>query len=101
MGFDWDVVEQSPGEILDLPERLSKEKNIRFVICLDEFQNISFFDNPLGLQKKFRSRWQHHQLASYCLYGSKRHMMMEIFENSSRPFYKFGDVFFLEKIADA
>ncbi len=36
---------------------------------------------------------------AYCLYGSKRHMMMEVFTNASMPFYKFGNLMFLEKIA--
>ena len=45
-----------------------------------------------------RSVWQHHQKVSYCLYGSKRHMMIEIFNSSSKPFYRFGQLMFLRKI---
>ena len=50
------------------------------------------------MQKKMRSAWQKHQVSTYCLYGSKRHMLADIFENKSMPFYKFGDTMFLEKI---
>ena len=32
------------------------------------------------------------QLTSYCLYGSKRNMMLNIFNNSNSPFYRFGQV---------
>ncbi|MBN2861913.1 MAG: hypothetical protein JXN62_02050, partial [Bacteroidales bacterium] len=32
---------------------------------------------------------------------SKRHMMMDVFESPSMPFYKFGDIIFLEKIRKA
>ena len=98
VSFDWEEVEKNPSEILNLPETLSKAKKIEIVVCLDEFQNISHFKNHLEFQKKLRAHWQHHQIATYCLYGSKRHMMTELFESKSMPFYKFGDVLFLKKI---
>lgn len=96
--FDWEEMRKDPDEILDLPERIAKEKGIRIMTCIDEFQNIAEFDDPLYFQRRLRSHWQRHQNAGYCLYGSKRHMMMEVFADSSMPFYKFGDLFFLEKI---
>jgi hypothetical protein len=43
--------------------------------------------------------WQHHQAAVYCLYGSKRHMLSDIFQKKSMPFYRFGHVTYLPKIA--
>jgi hypothetical protein len=98
VSFDWESIAKNPQEILDLPEIISKTKNIQLVICLDEFQNLSFFDDPLDFQKKARSAWQKHQNCSYILYGSKRHMMTELFENKSMPFYKFGEILFLSKI---
>jgi AAA+ ATPase superfamily predicted ATPase len=99
VSFDWEAVAKTPAEILNLPEIISKEKEIELVICLDEFQNIAHFKKPVEFQKKLRANWQHHQVATYCLYGSKRNMMTEIFEHKAMPFYKFGDVFFLEKIS--
>lgn len=101
VSFDWEEVKKSPEEILDLAEKISREKKIQLVVCIDEFQNVGFFDDPNSFQKKLRARWQHHDLATYCLYGSKRHMMTELFENKSMPFYKFGDVMFLEKIQES
>ena len=96
--FDWDTVKHIPDEVLDLAERIAKKKNLKIVICIDEFQNISEFADPDYFQKKLRSHWQQHQNVAYCLYGSKRHMMMEVFTNSSKPFYKFGNFMFLDKI---
>jgi polyhydroxyalkanoate synthesis regulator phasin len=52
----------------------------------------------LNFQKKLRAHWQKHSKAAYCIYGSKRQMMTTLFEDSSMPFYKFGDVMFLKKI---
>ena len=100
VSFDWEELRKSPEEILDLPERASKEKKVQVVVCLDEFQNIGYFGEPLGFQKRLRAQWQHHTLATYCLYGSKRHMMAELFEQKSMPLYKFGDIMFLEKISE-
>lgn len=100
VSFDWEEVKRNPEEILNLPEMISRQKKIQIIVCIDEFQNISFFENPVAFQKKLRSQWQHHKLSTYCLYGSKRHLMTELFENKSMPFYKFGDVLFLEKISE-
>ena len=96
--FDWESIKQNPDEVLDLAEKIAKKKGVKIVICVDEFQNISGFTDPDYFQKKLRSHWQQHQNVAYCLYGSKRHMMMEVFTNSSKPFYKFGNLMFLDKI---
>ncbi len=99
--FDWNRAVENVDQILDLGEKIAKDKGIKLVICIDEFQNIGFFSNPLFFQKKLRAHWQRHQHVAYCLFGSKRHMMMEVFTKSSMPFYKFGDLMFLDKIGQA
>lgn len=96
--FDWETVKQNPDDVLDFAEKIAQKKGLKIVICVDEFQNISEFTDADYLQKKLRSHWQRHQSVAYCLYGSKRHMMMEVFTNSSKPFYKFGNLMFLNKI---
>lgn len=96
--FDWETVKQNPDEVLNLAEKIAKKKGVKIVICVDEFQNIAEFTDPDYFQKKLRSHWQQHQNVAYCLYGSKRHMMMEVFADSSKPFYKFGNLMFLNKI---
>ena len=96
--FDWDDTSRDPDEILDLAEKIAKEKGLKIMVCIDEFQNIAEFTDPNYFQKKLRSHWQRHENVGYCLYGSKRHMMIEVFTNSSKPFYKFGDLLFLNKI---
>lgn len=90
--------EGSETDILQLPERIAKKKGIRMVLCIDEFQQVGEFQDAVTFQKKLRSVWQHQQHVSYCLFGSKRHLMTEIFSDSSKPFYKFGDMIFLKKI---
>lgn len=97
--FDWDAMKHDPDEVLDLAEKLAEKKGLKIVICVDEFQNIAEFTDPDYFQKRLRARWQRHQHVAYCLYGSKRHMMMEVFTNASKPFYKFGNMLFLNKIS--
>lgn len=98
LSFDYKELKQHFSEILDLPEAIAREKGIRFVVCLDEFQNIATFPGYESFEKKIRAAWQRHSLITYCLYGSKRHMMTDIFNNPSKPFYRFGDIVLLQKI---
>ena len=92
-------VRNNADEVLDLAERIAEEKKLSLVVCIDEFQQIACFDDPEAFQAKLRSHWQLHQRVAYCLYGSRRHMMTEIFTNPGKPFYKFGQNIFLDKIA--
>lgn len=84
--------------ILDLPEKIAISKKCRIVVCIDEFQQVGEYPDSLYFQRKLRSHWQHHQHVSYCLFGSKKHMMTELFGKQSYPFYKFGELFYLGKI---
>ena len=90
--------EQSMEDLLQLPERIAKRKNIRVVVCVDEFQQIGYFTNSAQFQTELRSVWQHHELTAYCLFGSRKHMMETFFDDSSKPFYKFGDIIYLQRI---
>ncbi|MDO5570178.1 MAG: ATP-binding protein [Bacteroidales bacterium] len=87
------------NEILQLPEKIAQKKGISIVVCIDEFQQISEFKDSKTFQKKLRTVWQLQQSVSYCLFGSKKHLMNELFEKKSLPFYKFGDSIYLPKIS--
>ena len=88
-------------EILQLPEKIAEKKGCRIVVCIDEFQQIGEFKDSKTFQKRLRSVWQLQKHVSYCLFGSKKHLMNELFECKSLPFYKFGDAIYLQKIATA
>lgn len=96
--FDFSDKKLSVDEVLTLPQRIATEKGFKLVICIDEFQQVAEFDEHLSFQKKLRSVWQLQPDVSYCLYGSKKHILANLFSRQSMPFYKFGDVFFLQKI---
>ena len=88
-------------EILQLPEKIAEKKGCRIVVCIDEFQQIGEFKDSKTFQKRLRSVWQLQKHVSYCLFGSKKHLMNELFERKNLPFYKFGDAIYLQKIATA
>jgi Cdc6-like AAA superfamily ATPase len=97
-GVDFKDNKLSPDEILDLPQTIAADKNRKVVVCIDEFQNVDNYVDSLAFQQMLRAHWQLHDRVCYCLYGSKRHLLMNIFSNPDMPFYKFGDILFLQKI---
>ncbi len=87
-------------EILQLPEKIAQKKGCNIVVCIDEFQQIAEFKDSKTFQKRLRSIWQLQKSVSYCLFGSKKHLMNELFEKEPSV-YKFGDAIYLTKIGTA
>lgn len=98
LSFEWKEAEKNMSEILTMPEVLAKKKNCKILICIDEFQNLAQYSDYKNFEKKLRASWQTFKHCVFCLYGSKRHLMTQLFNDSSAPFYRFGDLFFLDKI---
>lgn len=90
--------ERSLEDLLQLPEKIANRKGFRVVVCIDEFQQIGSYPETMQFQTELRSVWQHHELTSYCLFGSRKHMMEALFDDESKPFYKFGDIIYLQRI---
>lgn len=102
MSFGVDVKNNPIGEdILDLPQQVATKRGKKIVVCIDEFQQVGEFSDSLQFQKILRSHWQEQTDVAYILYGSKKHMMLHIFGEYGSPFYKFGDMMFLDKISRA
>ena len=90
-----------PEEILQLPEKIGLSQGVHIVVCIDEFQQIGEMSDSLAIQKRLRGIWQHQRHVSYCLFGSKKHMMAQLFLNRKMPFYQFGEMMYLNKIPTA
>jgi len=101
LDLDWEDAERDPDDVLDLAEHIAAARKRTLVVCIDEFQAIAGFEGAAAFQQKLRSHWQHHQHVCYCLYGSKRHMLLDLFSNPELPFYRFGDILALGKIDNA
>lgn len=89
----------APEEILQLPQTIAQRKGCHVLVCIDEFQQVGEFPDSLTVQKRMRTVWQHQDSVSYCLYGSKMHMMTNLFQKKSYPFYKFGEMLYLKPIS--
>ena len=87
-----------PEEILQLPEIIAKEQGIHIIVCIDEFQQIGEMPDSITIQKRLRGIWQHQTHVSYCLFGSKKHLMTKLFQNKKMPFFQFGEMMYLGKI---
>lgn len=98
ISFEMNSKSSEVDEILQLPEKIAQKKGCNIVVCIDEFQQIAAFRDSKTFQKRLRSVWQLQKSVSYCLFGSKKHLMNELFEKKSLPFYKFGDAIYLQKI---
>lgn len=90
--------EYQPEEILNLPESIAKAKGVHIVVCIDEFQQIGELADSLNIQKRMRGVWQHQTSVSYCLFGSKKHLMTKLFQHKRMPFYQFGEMNYLDRI---
>ena len=53
-----------------------------------------FVDHKLVYFKNYNQ-----QHVSYCLFGSKKHLMTKLFQNRKMPFYQFGEMMYLDKIS--
>ena len=90
--------EYAPEEILQLPELIAQQIRKHIVVCIDEFQQVAEWHDTLQIQKRMRGVWQHQKHVSYCLFGSRQHMMNQLFQSKSMPFYQFGEPNYLQPI---
>ena len=101
MELNFSPLKENAENVLQLPERIAIDKGVHIIVCIDEFQQLAQLPNWKKMEATMRSVWQHQHHANYCLYGSKRHMMIDIFNNSNNPFYRFGQIIFMPKIEKA
>lgn len=83
---------------LSMPEMVAVKKGCKLLVCIDEFQQIGEFNDTTSFQKELRTIWQHQNNVTYCLFGSKKHMMEKLFDTPEKAFFKFGDIIYLKTI---
>lgn len=71
-------------DLLSLPERLGG----KFVIAMDEYQNIVNLPGSYEMESFMRSIIQNFRNTSVIFAGSRAHMMRNIFSNPQRPHYR-------------
>lgn len=98
LSFDIDNADDEK-DVLALPEKIAVQRGVQVIVCIDEFQKLAKLSDYGHLEEMMRSVWQHQQHVSYCLYGSQRHLIEDIFNSSEKPFFHFGQMYNLKKIS--
>ncbi|MBA4416473.1 MAG: ATP-binding protein [Syntrophus sp. (in: bacteria)] len=68
--------------------KLVAESDIQFHVVFDEFQEITELPDSIKVEGLMRSHMQTHQNVSYFFVGSRRRILVDIFNEKKRPFYK-------------
>lgn len=84
-------------EVLDLPQKLAKDKP--WIIVFDEFQEINKLNGD-NFEKEMRSCLIHHDKVSYVFLGSQTHMLLNMFTHKNRAFYQFAKILELKKVPE-
>jgi hypothetical protein len=80
-----DVNETMISQLLDMPEILAG-KNKRVIVFFDEFQEVSKLKN-INFEALLRSKVQQQQKTNYLFFGSKMHLLKEMFNSKKKAFY--------------
>jgi len=73
------------SQLLDMPEYLAG-KNKRVIVFFDEFQEVEKLKN-INFEALLRSKIQQQQKTNYLFFGSKTHLLKEMFNDKKKAFY--------------
>lgn len=88
----------NPAVTLDEIFRYLNEADRHCLIAIDEFQQITHYDDGENIEAALRTYIQRCPNANFIFSGSHRHLMGEIFTSPSRPFYQSVAIFNLKPI---
>ncbi|NQU35954.1 MAG: ATP-binding protein [Bacteroidetes bacterium] len=90
--------EQTLADVINLPQKLSSDSK-KWIIAFDEFQEVTKLNGD-NFEKLLRSCIQHHDNVSYLFFGSKTHLLKDMFNNKNRAFYNSASVMSIGKISE-
>ncbi|HOJ16370.1 MAG TPA: ATP-binding protein [Caldisericia bacterium] len=77
-----------------------KEKESKAIIALDEFQEITELNESKYIEGIIRSFAQFHKEIVFFFVGSRRRLLLDMFTNKNRPFYKSSFLYPLKEIPE-
>lgn len=92
------VIDVIKGLLEDI-DKILKESGRQAVIFCDEFQDIVESDSSDEFQAILRDFAQFTERVTFIISGSHRHMLLKIFNDSNKPFYKLFDRIDLHRIS--
>lgn len=89
--FDWEDIRQNQDELLDLPHSVARTIGVKVVVCVDEFNAITLFNEPEALLERFSKRWPRHDGVAYCIAATPL-AFVDRFIKSTPMFYRYGHI---------
>jgi len=89
----------SVKDVIESLNRYINNKKKKAVVVFDEFQQLCHLKND-RIIKIIRTLTQSHKNISYIYMGSKKHLILDMFNNPNNPFYRSAKSFPLRKISD-
>jgi uncharacterized protein len=89
-----------PEHSLSAIGKFLAERNTKVLVAIDEFQQVTHFEGE-NAEAVFRSWSQEFSSIRFIFSGSHRHMMLSMFSEKNRPFYRSAQLFGLEAIPEA
>lgn len=84
------VYEDAIGELLNGYFNFLEAKNLQAVIAIDEFQKIVSLSQRNKIEEVLRTVINKRKNCAFIFTGSKRRILLSMFNNPDRPFYKLG-----------
>ena len=75
------------GEAIALLQKIAEKKGKKVVVAFDEFQEVGELSDQ-RIEKIMRSRIQQQDKVVYIFSGSKEHILRDMFDARTRPFYR-------------
>ncbi len=82
------LTDVSLDEVMGIMSDMVSKKKLKLVIAIDEFQQISQYENSNAFLAKLRKHIQSQEKIAYVFMGSQRHLMQDIFTSKKKPFYQ-------------
>ncbi len=89
---------------LELPEQLATALDVRFLIAIDEFQELAEVGLGRGrgdLMPLLRAVWQRHRRVGYVISGSARSLLLDLVTAEHSPFFQHFEIMELGPFAVA
>lgn len=94
------TTEKTISEVLLALDHVAQKANKSCVIVLDEFQQVGELKENHAIEAAIRHAVERSKQVSYIFCGSKRHLLNEMFSDTSRPLYHLCDLMIIERIHD-
>ena len=92
------VNEQQKQQTLKSIMEFLEQQEHRVVVAIDEFQQVREYGEKTNMEALLRTYIQPLQNVHFIFCGSKKHVMMNMFTDATRPFYESTQMIFLEPI---